>query len=122
MNIAIRESLEEPYPSINCFLKRYGVLAVAGSVSGARMLHEFLQVDDEFDPWIKRHIKALQMKFGRHYTYTIVPNSPIPKQMVIPIQMAERIVLATGTPRALLAKKLLAESEARRKSCQGVGY
>lgn len=117
--IAIRESFEKPFPSINCFLTQYCPLAVAGSDSSARMLREFLQVDDEFDPWIKRHIKTLQMKSGRDYTYRMVPNAPIPKQMVIPIQTAERIVLATGTPRALHAQKLLAESNARRKSCQG---
>lgn len=121
VSIALRESREEPYPSIDSFLNRYRTLVVDGRVSGARALHEFLQVEHEFDPWIKRNIKALHMKFRRDYNYAEITGVPVPKQMYMTIAMAERIVMATTTPRALQAQKLLAESEARRKSCMGAG-
>jgi phage anti-repressor protein len=125
LRIAIQESFDHPYPSIDWFLDHYRALVIYGRTTtvSASALHEFLQVDEELDPWVKRLRKALQIKFRRDYGYVIVFGSPtVGRQTDITIPMAERIVMATGTPRALKAQKLLAEAEARRKACKEAGY
>lgn len=107
--IIIAESPRAPQGTVNAQLRRFHSVVVAGGLSDARRLHEFLQVRQDYDGWITSKRKQLGMKSGRDYHRLPIgdikpgywPNEPhaMAKDIAVTFAMAQEIAIRETTPR-----------------------
>jgi phage anti-repressor protein len=107
--IIIAENPRAPQGTVNAELRRFHSVVVAGGLSDARRLHEFLQVRQDYDGWITSKRKELRMKSGRDYHRLPIgdikpgywhnePNARA-KDIAVTFRMAQEIAMREQTPR-----------------------
>jgi phage anti-repressor protein len=103
--IAIEESNsatgEDPCESVTDTLQHFLGLVSCWPWTLPRLLHEYLAIEEDYDPWIARHIKKRQMKLGQNYL--IMSQKEIPEvrgEVLLSFRMAHEISLIETTRRA----------------------
>jgi phage anti-repressor protein len=98
--IVIVENWHAPEGTVDAQLQRFLPLVVAGDYSAARVLHEFLEVEQGYDEWITGQIKALRMKPDTDYFRMVCGDSQTSwREIMISFRMAQEIALGAKTPR-----------------------
>jgi phage anti-repressor protein len=87
--------------SVEAELERYQCLAAFGKASCPKLLHEYLGVDDKYQPWIQRQISKFQMRESIDYFKgKRGNNTPHGSNMIITLPRAFEIAKAQDTRRA----------------------
>lgn len=87
-----------PKVTINDTLRSFMGLVFGGVTSDARVLHQYLEVDEDYDRWIAGKIKSFKMKDGKEYE-KIEVGDPNGKEIVVTFRMAQEIAQHEKTRR-----------------------
>lgn len=92
-----------PKVSVNETLRQsIGLVSDVGR-SYARRLHEYLEVEEEYDRWIEGKIKSFKMKYRRDYDRVNFRNSEA-EEIVVSFRMAQEIAQHEKTRRGVQVK------------------
>lgn len=99
---------------VNDELRNWMPLALGGGHSAARYLHRYLEISRDYDVWLAEHMKRLKMKHRRDYfsgpCEMRKPGTSFPmmsaKEFIVTWEMAEKIVMAEETARAIRIREL----------------
>lgn len=122
-NIAIQEyrdgAATGTLVSVNETLRRFRGIICLGNVTEPEVLHDYLEIPQDYDSWIACQLKGLKMKRGRDY-FNLPPGTQTAAagNMVLSIHMAADIARRCQTRRCEQVRQCM---EKLKRSLSGIG-
>jgi phage anti-repressor protein len=91
-----------PKVCVNETLRRFIGVVIEGNRSDARRLHEYLEVEEEYDRWIAGKIKSFKMKYRHNDDRIRYGNAA--KEIVLSLRMAQEVAQHEKTRRGVQMK------------------
>lgn len=91
-----------PKDMVNTTLRQFVGLVGPATLSPSRLLHQYLEVEEDFGPWLAGYIKKLKMERGRNYLKWHDPTEG--ETIILTFRMAQEIAQLEKSRRGMQVK------------------